>query len=320
MTLSVIIVNWNTVELLRSCLTSLLNEVKSISHEIIVVDNASTDNSQDMVKRDFPEVTLVENKHNIGFPRANNQVLSICTGEFILLLNPDTVVCQESIISMIMFLQANDSYGAVGPKISRPDGSIQQECACSFPTLWNMFCELTRFSSMFKRSRIFGRWRLTYWDHRDSRDVECLLGAAILTRRSLINQIGFLDEYMYIEDVDFCYRVKQAGFKTRYLASAEIIHYDGAGRKSSRKYYHHYQIAWHGLWYFFRKHHGRLTALTFRVMTLICSLVGLIFFSAVSYSIFFNRNISNSLKDKSNKARATLMWSLTPPRNFEASY
>lgn len=320
MKLSVIIINWNTRDLLRACLDSLTKEIGAIPHEIIVVDNASTDGSQKMVRQDFPAATLVENSRNMGFPKANNQVFPLCSGEFVLLLNPDTVVRPGSIAGMIGFLQGNSSYGAVGPKLSRPDGSIQNECACSFPTLWNMFCELTRLSVLFKGNRLFGRWRLTYWDHLDSRDVQCLLGAAILTRRSLIDQIGFLDEHMYIEDVDFCFRIHKAGWKIRYLPSCEIIHYDGAGRKSSHKYYHHYQIAWHGLWHFFKKHHGSLSAFVFRLMTLVCSTTGVVLFSAASLLARFNREAAGSMNDKAAKAKATLYWSMTPAANFEANY
>lgn len=198
MRISVTIVNWNTMDLLRRCLGSLEKELSTIDHEIIVADNNSTDGSQEMVRRDFPNVDLIENTKNIGFPKAINQILSQCHGKYLMLLNSDSVVLPGSIRKMMEFLHSHTEYGAVGPKVVRPDGSIQFECACNFPTLGGMFCELTRLSQVFSKNPAFGQWRMTHWDHKNSRDVECLLGAAILMRKAILDDIGPLDDHMYV--------------------------------------------------------------------------------------------------------------------------
>lgn len=308
------IVNWNTKDLLHQCLTSLRDLSGGLDHEVIVVDNASGDGSQEMVRTEFPEVRLVENSMNVGFPRANNQVLPYCRGGYVLFLNSDAAATPGAIEEMMAFLDGNIEYGAVGPMVTRPDGSIQPECACNFPTLPKMFFELTRLSRIFPHSHLFGSWRMTYWDHMDSRDVECLLGAAILMRRKILDDIGLLDEHMYIEDDDLCYRIIKAGWKIRYLSTAVIIHHDGESRKRSPKFYHHYQIAWYGLWFFFRKHKGVLQAGVFRLMSLVCSMVGVLLFYPLSLLA------SSSLRAKGKKSRAILLWSLTPARYFKSRY
>lgn len=320
MKLSVVIINWNIKELLHTCLVSLVEEIKSIKHEIILVDNASEDGSQEMIKKKFPGIDLIENKENVGFPRANNQVLSKCRGEYVMLLNPDTFIRPNSILRMVTFLDANKEYGAVGPKILRPDGSIQMECACNFPTLAGMFFELTLLSRLFSQSPLFGQWRMTYWDHQDSRDIECLLGAAIFMRRKILDVIGFLDEHMYIEDDDLCYRIIKEGWKIKYLSTAEIIHYEGSSRKSSSQFYHHYQIAWHGLWHFFNKHQGSFEAMIFRVITFICASIGMTVFFLAAWSTLLRKETSSSFRNKGRKALATFLWSITPARRFEAKY
>lgn len=320
MKLSVVIVNYNTKDLLDACLSSLQEELDEIPHEIIVVDNASSDGSGEMIKKAFPSVLLIENADNVGFPRANNQVLKSCRGEAVLLLNPDTVVLPGMITRMIGFLEGNKAYGAVGPKITRPDGSIQLECASNFPDLWNMFCELTMLSRIFRGSPLFGRWRMTYWDHQDSRDVRCLLGAAILMRRHILDNIGLLDEHMYIEDVDLCYRILKEGWKIRYLSTAGLIHFDGASRKASKHFYYHYQIAWNGLWHFFRKHRGWVYAMLFRLMTFVFSLLGLVTFSCASLISAIRGNPGPCYSDKLEKTKAVFQWSITPSSRFEAKF
>jgi len=317
---SIVIVNYNTKEMLCECLNSLVSELRDIEHEVIVVDNASTDGSQEMVKRDFPKVNFVQNNENVGFPRANNQVLLTCRGEYVMLLNPDIVVLSGSIRKMVDFLNKHREYGAVGPKIVTPDGTIQVGCASSFPTLWKMFFELTQLSCVFHRNSIFGSWKMTYWDHLDSRDVECLLGAAFMMRRAVLNEIGLLDEHMYVEDDDLCFRIRKAGWKIRYLSTAEIVHVGGASLKRSPKFYHHYQIAWHGLWHFFKKHKGAIQAGVFRLMTFVCSIIGLIFCFSVSWFSFIDKELSLSFRDKGKKAWVIFLWSITPPKRFSAHY
>lgn len=318
--ISIVIVNYNAKDLLSECLNSLLTELQDVEHEVIVVDNASTDGSQEMVKRDFPEIDFVQNKENIGFPRANNQVLSRCYGEYVVLLNPDTIVLPGSIGKMIDFVDNNKEYGAVGPAIMNPDGTIQVWCMRRFPTLWSMFFEMTQLSRIFHRSTIFGSLKMTRWDRLDSRDVECLAGAAILIRKNILDEIGLLDEHMYMEDVDLCFRILTAGWRIRYLSTAKLIHYVGTSRQRSQRFYHHYQIAWNGLWHFFKKHRNPAQAHVFRLMTFACSMVAVPLFFSASWLLFPDKERSLSLRDKGKKAWAVFLWSIIPPKRFRPHY
>lgn len=320
MRISVAIVNWNTKTLLHNCLGSLEKELNTIDHEIIVADNNSTDGSREMIKRVFPNVILIENTENIGFPEASNQILSKCHGEYLMLLNSDTVVLPRAVKKLMEFLDSHREYGAAGPKIVRPDGSIQFECACNFPTLWGMFCELTQLSKVFSKSPAFGQWRMTHWDHKNSRDVECLLGAAILMRKAILDDIGPLDDHMYVEDDDLCFRIRKAGWKIRYFSIAEVVHQDSASLKRSPRFYHHYQIAWHGLWHFFKKHRNSTQAHVFRLMTFVCSMVGVLLFFSASWLLLLDKERSLSLRDKGKKAWAVFLWSIIPPKRFKPRY
>jgi GT2 family glycosyltransferase len=141
-----------------------------------------------------------------------------------------------------------------------------------------------------------------------------------MMRRRIIDRIGPLDEHMYIEDVDLCYRILQDGWKIRYLTTAEIVHYDGASRKGSRKFYHHYQIAWTGLWYFFKKHKGPVQAMSFRLMTAIFSLLGVLLFSGGALFSLFTGKRSDSFADKLQKSKAVFLWSITPAACLKSDY
>lgn len=234
--LSIIIINWNVKELLRKCLNSIYNTVLNVSFEIIVVDNASKDGSSEMVKKEFPEVKLVINKKNLGFPKANNQAIKVSNGEYILLLNPDTVVRGNALEQMVDFLEDNPNIGAVGPKIFNDDGTIQFTCARNFPTLLASFSSIFLLRRLFPKSRIWGRSLMGYWDHKDNRPVECLSGACVMMRRKAIGNIGMLDDVipMYFEDVNICYRIRKNNWINYYLSSAEVVHFGrGSKNKSS---------------------------------------------------------------------------------------
>jgi GT2 family glycosyltransferase len=266
--LSTIIVSWNTRDLLRECLASLEHETTSLAREVIVVDNDSSDDSVGMIRREFPNVVLIENRVNEGFPRANNQALDRCRGRYVLLLNPDTLVEPEAIRRMFQCLEADQSLGAAGCRLVRPDRSVQLECGRNFPTLWNVAFELMGLSRLFPRNRLTGHWRMTYWDHLDDRVVPCILGACMLIRRDVLDALGGLEEHTYLEDIDLCYRINRSGWKIQFVGSATIIHYGGVSteRAPGSASYHHYQLAWQALWLFFHRHHGRLSAAAFTAM------------------------------------------------------
>lgn len=235
MDLSIIIVNYNVKEFLENSLQSILKATSRISYEIIVVDNASDDGSIELIKSKFPEVKLIENKENIGFSRANNIALNIARGKYFLLLNPDTIVEEDTFETMLKFFEENKDVGLAGCKIINPDGTLQAGCRRSFPGPWNSFCKVTGLSSLFPKSRIFARYNLTYLDENLTHEVDAISGSFMFLKSEIYKKIGGLDEdfFMYGEDLDWCFRVQQAGYKVFYVHSTQIIHYKGESTKRS---------------------------------------------------------------------------------------
>lgn len=226
--LTVIIVNTNEKHVLYPCLISIFRETKEIVFEVIVVDNASTDGSLEMIAREFPEVRLLRNVKNLGFAASNNVGIQQASGNFILLLNPDTEVLNSSLQKTLKFFEKKIDVGIVGCKLLYSDGRIQPSVR-SYPNFWNLFFESTFLYLAFPKSVIFGRYYMTYFDYISSREVDWLSGAFFMIRRGLVDKIGLLDErfYMYSEEEDFCFRAKRAGFKTMFFADAETLHHWG---------------------------------------------------------------------------------------------
>jgi len=233
--LSVIIVNYNVKEFLQNLLYSVEKASTNITKEIIIVDNASDDGSVEFIKEKFPSVKLIENKKNIGFGKANNQALEIATGKFILLINPDVVVSEDTFDKMISFFEKNPQSGLAGCKILNGDGSFYLACRRSFPGPWTSFTKLSGLSSLFPKSRIFARYNLTYLDQNETYEVDAISGAFMLMRKEVYEKVGGFDEqfFMYGEDLDLCYRIQKAGYKVFYVHSAQIIHYQGESTKRS---------------------------------------------------------------------------------------
>jgi len=233
--LSIIIVNYNVKEFLQNLLVSLAKALTELSSEIIVVDNGSDDGSLEMLREKFPHITLIANKVNLGFSKANNLGLKIAKGKFLLLLNPDTIVQEDTFEKLISFFNANSSAGMVGCKILNPDGTLQLACRRSFPGPWTSFCKVSGLSSLFPNSRLFARYNLTYLDENQSYEVDAISGSFMLMKREVYEKIGGLDEqfFMYGEDLDWCYRVQKAGWKVFYVHDTTIIHYKGESTKRS---------------------------------------------------------------------------------------
>ncbi len=233
--LSVIIVNYNVREFLHHALVSLQKAMKGIRGEIIVVDNASDDGSVEMVRKRFPTVHLLANKENVGFARANNLALKRTRGQFLLLINPDTLVQEDTLRVMLKFFEENPDVGLAGCKILNPDGTFQLPCRRSFPTPWVAFTKMTGLSALFPKSRLFGQYNLTYLSPDESYELDAVSGSFMMVRREAYEQVGGLDEdfFMYGEDLDWCYRIQQAGWKNYYVHSTKIIHYKGESTRRS---------------------------------------------------------------------------------------
>lgn len=257
-TLSVLIVNWNTRDLLAKCLESLSLEAKnvfdklSIETQIIVVDNNSADGSLQMVSDLFKDVTLIANSQNYGFAYANNQAYAVATGFYILMLNPDTIVLENSIITLIEFLQGHKGVGIVAPQLLNTDLTIQKSCR-SFPTIQAMFYELLGLSKINQAK--FGQYKMLDFNHDFARSVDQPEGACLLTTRDVIDKCGFLDNnfFMLFEEVDWCYRVKQAGYDIWFEPGAKIIHHYGQAIKQvkSKMIFHSHK----GFYLFWKKHY-----------------------------------------------------------------
>ena len=235
MKLSVVIVNYNVEHFLEQCLYSARKAMQNIEGEIFVVDNNSIDGSCRMVKKKFPEVFLIENKENTGFSKANNQAIRIAKGEYVLLLNPDTVVEDDTFSSIIGFMDKHPEAGALGVKMVDGSGKFLPESKRGLPTPLTAFYKMFGLSSLFPHSKRFSKYHMGYLDENEVHEVEILAGAFMLLRKSVLDKIGLLDEtfFMYGEDIDLSYRVTQAGFKNYYFPKTRIIHYKGESTKKS---------------------------------------------------------------------------------------
>jgi GT2 family glycosyltransferase/lipopolysaccharide/colanic/teichoic acid biosynthesis glycosyltransferase len=231
--ISIVIVNYNVRAFLEQCLMAIDRARHNFNIEIFVVDNASVDGSQAMVKRNFPEVQLIEQTKNLGFSKANNQALKLAKGRFVLILNPDTLIQEDSLLVLKKFLDDHPEAGAVGCKLLNPDGSFQIGCRRTFPTPWVAFSRIIGLSKIFPKSTLFGKYNMTYLDSQIETEVDVLMGSLMFIRRDVLKKVGYFDEdyFMYGEDIDLCYKIKKEGWKIFYTPATQAIHYKGESTK-----------------------------------------------------------------------------------------
>jgi len=285
--LSIVIVNWNVCDLLRGCLQSIATgcqlrpagsetegpwppplSLGAWTAEVIVVDNGSRDGSREMLQEEFPWAQVIANRENMGFVRGCNQGIRISRGRYILLLNPDTKVMGEALSLMVDYMEAHPRVGALGPQLRYPDGSVQPSRR-RFPTLATAFLESTLLQQWFPRNRVLDRYYVK--DHPDdiTQEVDWVVGACALLRREAIEQVGLLDEhlFMYSEELDWCRRARSQGWKVVYFPVAQVIHYEGKSSEQAGAARHiHFQRA---KIYYFRKHHGRWAGAVLRAFLLL---------------------------------------------------
>lgn len=235
MELSVIIVNYNVKHFLEQCLISVKKAMKGIQGEVIVVDNNSVDGSIDLVNAKFKDIVLISNKENTGFSVANNQGIKIAKGDNILLLNPDTVVQEDTFTKCLEFLDNNQDAGALGVKMYDGNGRFLPESKRGLPTPSVAFYKIFGLSAIFPQSRIFGKYHLGYLSMNENHKVDVLSGAYMLIRKKVLDEVGLLDEtfFMYGEDIDLSYRIKKGGYENYYFSKTKIIHYKGESTKKS---------------------------------------------------------------------------------------
>lgn len=233
MKLSIVIVNYNVKHFLEQCLHSVFKATHNLESEVFVVDNNSVDGSCSMVEQKFPQVTLIANKDNVGFSKANNQAIRISKGEYVLLLNPDTVVEEETFDKIVSFMDANPKAGGLGVKMIDGNGTFLPESKRGLPTPMVAFYKIFGFSSLFPHSKTFSKYHLGYLSNDETHEIEILAGAFMLMRKETLDKVGLLDEdyFMYGEDIDLSYRITKGGYKNYYFPETTIIHYKGESTK-----------------------------------------------------------------------------------------
>jgi GT2 family glycosyltransferase len=267
MKLSIVIINWNTRDLLQGCLTSIFASTLEMDYEVIVVDNDSSDGSQEMVLEHFPKVKLISNSSNPGFARANNQALKITRGKYILLLNPDTIVKQDAIGKLVEFLEATPGAGGVGARLLNGDGSLQMS-AYPEPTLFREFWRMFHFDGIY----CYAAYPMDHWGLEGPQEVDILMGACLLIRKVSLDTVGLFDEdyFMYSEEVDLCARLKHAGWPLYWLPSAEVIHYGGQSTQQIAE--EMFLQLYRAKILYFRKHRSKLAVLTYKSILFLAAL------------------------------------------------
>lgn len=271
--LSIVVVSWNVKDLLRHSLASVIASLgcekgRQLSSQLVVVDNASSDGSVDMLSEEFPQIHLIANRENVGFTRGNNQGIALSDGRYVLLLNPDTGVLGDALGEMVAYMEAHPRVGVLGPQLLYPDGQVQSSRR-RFPDLRTAYVESTFMQAWFADSQILRRYYVLDASDDETLAVDWVVGACLLLRRQALDQVGTLDErfFMYSEELDWCYRAKKVGWEVIYLPTARVVHHAG---KSSEQVLpvRHVQFQRSKV-LFFKKHHGYWAGETVRLFLLV---------------------------------------------------
>lgn len=262
MDLSIIIVNYQTYDLTKQTIESVINKNHPFTYEIYLVDDASQDGSLERLQQDFKEesadglIKFIVSPENNGFAHANNLALKQTKARYVLLLNSDTVILNDCLAKCLNFIEKDESIGALGCKVLLPDGNLDKACRRSFPTFSVSAYRMLGLSHIFPESKRFGKYNLTYLDENQTYEVDCLTGAFMLVRSKAIHSVGLLDEkfFMYGEDIDWCYRIKAEGWKVMYYADAEIVHYKGGSKHGPEKSNLTYEF-YRAMYLFYNKHY-----------------------------------------------------------------
>ena len=308
--LSIIIVNWRSVEFLQKCLHTIYTTTRGVEFEVIVVDNASFDGAAEMSSRVFPQVRFVQGQKNIGFAKANNLGFRYSAGENLLLLNPDTEIVRDAIPAMLSVLRSNSDAGIVGCKLLNSDGSIQMSCVQRFPSILNQAVDADYFRAKFPRLAIWGTQALTESGGAPA-PVEVISGACLMIRRGIYEKLDGLssDYFMYAEDVDLCYRAAQLGWKAYYTGQAEVIHHGGRSSDSVTRNNFAAILMRESLVKYMKNTRGNLYAFAYKVTTGMAALFRWLFLSSVSL-ILPGRKKSQALSLSRAKWGKIFRWAI----------
>lgn len=257
MDVSVIIVNWNTKKLLQDCLTSIYKEAGKVHYEVIVVDNASSDGSAEMVRSEFPAAKLIVEQTNRGYAAGVNDGIRIAQGKYVLVLNSDTLICDTAIEKTIGYADKHEEAAVIGCQVRESRDKVQMTCF-RFPSLLNLFLRTSGLARFFKYNRFFGRGDMRWWQRDSEREVDVVSGMFMLVRREAIRQVGLMDEeyFLYCEETDWCYRFAKAGWKRLFWPGARIIHVNGGDHSTNQAALKMFIQRQKSQLIFFRKNHG----------------------------------------------------------------
>lgn len=304
MDLSIIIVSWNTKDLLKNCLESLYRTIIRTHSEIIVVNNGSKDGTLEMVKETFPQVKLISNTSNIGFSAANNQGIKVGYGKYLMFLNSDTLVFPGAIDEMVEFMSQREEAAVLGCQLLYGDGTPRPSFS-SFHTIPRLFCHSFYLDKLFPHLLVYGEYPVSHPNYKKLSEVEVIEGCAMMVRRETLNEVGFFDEdfFMYSEETDLCYRIKKAGWKIYFYPHVKIIHYGG---QSSRM-----RSSWaareldRSLLKFIEKHLGKRHKMVAKVLLMTFCLLGLII---LPFKAIFPNRFRGEERSKFSDLFKVLKW------------
>lgn len=301
---SVIIVSWNTNEILKNCLKSIYQETQRVSFEVIVIDNDSVDGTPDMINKEFSEVILIANNENRGFAAANNQGLKIAHGRYSLLLNPDTVILENAIDKMIPIADKRPEYAVLGCKVYE-NKDVVQMTGFAFPCFTITLYNLTGLKRLFPKSRIFGKEKMFWWDRNSEREIDVISGMFMLVRKEAIDEIGLMDEdyFVYAEEADWCYRFWKEGWGCFFTPAAKIIHLDGGGKSTAQVSVKMFVQIQKSLLVFHRKNLGWFSWIATKNIFIIAMILRLLVFKILSFL-----KVGENSRHKSRQAFSALLF------------
>jgi GT2 family glycosyltransferase len=322
--LSIVVVTWNANKFVEECFSSILDDTRDLSAEIIAVDNASTDGTADMIAKRFPAVKLIRSATNLGFARGNIVAIGQTQGKYVCLVNPDVRVLPGCIRMLMDYIDREPTIGVVGPKTWNPDGSLQRSCMRA-PSVWTSWCRaLALDRTPLRRLPLFGGLLMADFAHDRTRDVDVLNGAFLLIRRTAMDKVGLIDEryFMYGDDLDWCVRFCKAGWRVVFYPGAEIIHY-GGGVTAKAPLYFYVEMQKANLQYW-QKHHSRAAQIAFLASLLVHDSVRYLLYSVFS---LFGQSRRERVGLKAKRSLASIRWVLSskeqpmepsPPRRQDA--
>ena len=309
MDLSIIIVNWNSKDYLDNCIASILANTQGIKFEILVIDAASFDGCDAMLRQNYPQVRFIQSGKNLGFAKANNAAFTASRGRHLLFLNPDTELVSPAINTMYDCLSRLPNAGAVGCKLLNADRTVQTSCIKSFPTISNQFLNSEVLRALWPKSPLWGMAAL-FGTGNEPEQVDAVSGACLLLKRSVFETVGLFSEeyFMYAEDVDLCYKIRQAGYKNLYVPHATVIHFGRGSAQKTSSDFSEIMMRESNL-RFLRKTRGKFYALGYRGTTLLCAIARIVLVTILLRGRLVRQG-GDTWKASLRKWRALLAWSL----------